>query len=137
MKTLNILLVLIIISAQFASAQKVFTDVVIDQYHSHKAISFTVPSEANVSHYRVLAGNDTTNLEILGNIYSGGNSLFARDYHYEIYEPLYTYYRIALICMDGKLKYSPVVTAQEQEVPKSPFIKTSNYTAGSVLVKSH
>ena len=134
MKTLNTFFFALVLSISSAQAQQAFSSAAIDNFHNHASVSFTVPSEANVFQYRVLAGLDSNNLAVIGTVHPAGNSVFARSYHFDIYEPLATYYRVVLVGMDAKEKYSHVMTTRRPEEPKAPSTKGPNYTSGTTIV---
>ena len=137
MKTLNIFFLLLVIGLANANGQQVFSNVSLDKYRAHDAISFVVPSEANVFQYRVLAGNDSTRLTIIGVVKPTGNSVLAKSYHFDINELGYAYYRVVEVGMDSKLKYSPVIPAKQPEVKQAPYMDIHNNNTGSAIVTSH
>lgn len=134
MKTLNIIFALTVMCISNAIGQQAFTNVTIDKYHGHDAISFTLPREANVFNFRIEGGNDGNHFDIVGVMPSTGNAVLAKSYHYNIYEPMYKYYRVVMVGMDSKMSYSSLVTANSQVSPQENEMKTKNAISGNTIV---
>ena len=136
MKPIHIFIVLMLSGAGNAHAQQVFSNAIIGQYQNHDAILFTVPSEVNVYQYRVEAGNDSTDLEVIGAVHPAGNSVFARSYHFDIYEPGYLYYRIGMVGMGSGIRYSKMITANKQEMRSEPVMDSQRAVSGPTVVRN-
>jgi len=126
MKTLNIFFLLATISVSMARGQQVFSSASFGNIHGREMISFTVPREVNVFQYRVEATNDSVGFEIIGTILPTVNSVLAKSYHYEVYQPLYTWYRIGQVGMDSKLYYTPWMAAKKQPEKTKPIPDMEN-----------
>jgi len=127
MKNANILIVMltIVLGSISAKGQESFCSVSHSAVHNHNVITFSVPREANVYQYRVLAGSDSTNMQLIGTIKPKGNKVTAQDYTYDVYDPQHTYYQIVLIGMDSRMRYSSVVCTK-QDIRVIPKTDTQN-----------
>jgi len=136
MRTLCIFIIVLISSACRVSGQQAFSHVAIDNYHNHATISFTVAA-GNAFQYRILAGNDSTALELLGTIQQVINNTVGATYHYDVYEPLYKYYQLAEVERSSAMKYSAIInTRYPQQSDPAPMRSTPKILSGHVLVKN-
>lgn len=110
--------------AAHAYGQRTFTSAALVTKHHDRLISFTLPSEANVTDYRIEAANDTTGFQIIGKVRSTGNSVLAKTYNYTLYQSDYKYYRVCLVAMNGNMIYSPIIT--DQPALLQPKLNTTN-----------
>ena len=134
MKTLAIFFLFAVLSF-FSPKSQSFSSVTLGNVKNHEAISFSLPHETNVSYYRVEASADGANYDIIGTVKSTGNSVFSKSYSYELYSSTYKYYRVAAVCMNARMQYSPVVTAQPQ-APKVPGINRPEVTSDPVVASN-
>jgi hypothetical protein len=120
----NIVMIFAMLLAAQAHAQQSFSNAALVNVHSHNAITFSLPCETNVVHYRIEASNDGNEYEILGTLRSAGNSMLATTYHYDLYPSDYKYYRIGMVKMNGSLLYSQVIDALTHKLPLEPTAPT-------------
>ncbi len=92
-----------------AHGQQTFSHLSIDKVQRREVINFSVPRETNVRHYRVEASNDNNNYEVIGTVKAAGNSVLARDYHFDLTGFKYKYYRLGIVGVTS-LQYSPVLS---------------------------
>jgi hypothetical protein len=123
MKAINIIFLFVMCGIPPAYCQQFFSNVALADAHEHKMICFTLPKEVNVMYYRVEAGNDTNDLDIIGRVTSSGNSMLPKSYHYDLFAPEYKYYRIGIAGMDGSLHYSKLISANEGVPDIEPIFK--------------
>lgn len=117
MKTLNAILLILIICTSHAMAQQAFTSVALTQAGGNTRINFSVPKEANVVRYRIEAGNDGADFQYIGAVKSAGNSVFAKDYTFEAFGASYKYYRVVMEQMGAPLRYSAIIMARRANTP--------------------
>jgi len=137
MKTLNILLVLIIVSVAQATAQQSFCSISLEKVRNRNLINFSVPKEVNVRQYRVEAGNDSTDFAVIGAVHAEGNSVFSKDYYYEVFGPTYKYYRVAIDGMGAGLKYSKIVSAPQKDSEQLAPLDAGKVLSCSALADNH
>ena len=117
MKTRNFLLSLLIVTGVAISAataqQASFTHISMTTVNARTMIAFTTPREANVKHYRIEASNDSIHFTAIANLPSAGNSVFPRNYNYDITAWSYKYYRVGIVEMSGGMPYSSIVEDRE------------------------
>jgi len=106
MKKTNIILAIMMMVASIASAQQVFTNVAMQTVREQTSITFTLPSEANTTNFRIEASNDGTTYTIISVTPSKGNTVLPRTYTHRLYETGYKYYRVGRVTMGGSLSYS-------------------------------
>ena len=135
MKTQCIFFFVLLSCISSVYGRQAFSYAALDDFHKHAAISFTV-SGNNAFQYRVLGGNDTAALEVLGTIKPAGNKPFGTTYHYEVYEPLCKYYQVVQIGMDSRCAYSKVICTQKQEPEAAPPATGQKQHTGNVLAKN-
>jgi len=124
------------ISFAHVNAQQSFCSISLEKVRNHSMVNFSVPKEVNVSYYRIEAGRDSTAFEVIGTVRPAGNSVFAHNYHYEVYGPLYKYYRIAVVGMGFQIQYSNVITTRMQEpAGDGPFMDAEKAVTGSTVVR--
>jgi len=137
MKKFSILFVLAVIASQ-VYGQHVFNNVALENTHNRNMISFSLPSEANVTYYRVEASNDSKSFEIVGTVRSSGNSVLSKEYRYELYGVNYKYYRIGRVGMNGSLQYSDVVAAPKPVQPaEESKLNSANMPAGNAITQAY
>lgn len=114
------LIIILAVATQFITVavygQHSFSNVKFTLSKQNPRISFTLPSEANVTYYRIDAGKDTTNFDIIGTVRSTGNSMLPKTYNYDLYHDGYTYFRVCKIGMDGSIEYSHIVDNKTPEL---------------------
>lgn len=135
----QIVTVIAIISSFFAHAQSTtFNNVLIENRHGRDIMSFTVLHDQNVRHYRIEAGNDSSNLSVVATMPSIGNGIFATDYKFDVTAFHYMYYRIGKVEMSGQMPYSAIVNTREHEdlVP-TPMNKGGQLGIGNDVVVKH
>lgn len=115
MKKTNIILAILMVVASLASAQHTFTNIALQTVQQQTEITFTLPSEANTSNFRIEAGNNGTDYNIIGTMPSKGNSVLPRTYTYRVFEPGYKYYRVGRVTMGGALSYSQTLEMMGRE----------------------
>jgi hypothetical protein len=115
-------------------SQEAFTKVSLDTKHNSLNISFTLPSEANVTYYRIEAGKDTASFDIISRVHSLGNTVLARTYSCKIYNDGYTYYRVCKVGMNGTLQYSDVINTKilkpNENIEQNAATVTKAYVTG-------
>lgn len=123
MRTLHILLLLLISGTIYADGQQTFNAVALKEQNNRNTLHFSVPEEVNAYQYRILAGDDSSKLELIGTLKPAGNSVLTRNYKYELYQPLYKYYRVALVQMNATFVNSPIINAFEKHnMGPEPYI---------------
>lgn len=123
MKKLNIVLAFAMLIASQVSGQRIFNNVALANNGKQGILTFSLPSEANIIHYRIEASNDNINFEVLGTIASKGNSVMEKTYSYKLYNMGYKFYRVGRVGMNGSLQYSHVISLPEQNINTNPGIK--------------
>ncbi len=136
MKTLNFFFAFAVICVFPAQGQQAFTSVALGNAGNHKVVCFSLPRETNIKYYRVEASSDSINYEVVGTIRSTGNSVLAKSYRYELYEPAYKYYRIGMVGMNATLQYSAVIKTQDQQLRAVPT-KAQSVIAGPAIVSGN
>lgn len=130
MKKTNIILAILMMVASLAFAQPTFTNIALQTDRVQTEITFTLPSEANTSNFRIEASNNGTDYKIIGMMPSKGNTVLPRTYTYRVFETGYKYYRVGRVTMGGSLCYSqPVEIKGREEIQRIP----ANNTATQVL----
>lgn len=124
MKKLTIVSVFVMLIATQVTAQRVFTKVNLRSIGSQGILTFSLPSEVNVIHYRVEASNDNNDFEVLGTVISKGNSIFEKSYNYGVYNMGYKYYRVGKVSMNGSLQYSQVISVPDMKKNAPEFEPT-------------
>jgi hypothetical protein len=113
-----------------ASGQQYFSSIALVHAHNSHELIFGVPCESNVFSYRVEAGNDEHEFDIIGTIKPVGNTMLPKQYNYKIYDMQYKYYRIERIGMNGSQQCSTIVTNTGLPAPieqqSRPFRVDSN-----------
>ena len=141
MKTINIILaVLVTMIASQAQGQQAFSSVTLANNTNGSELRFSVPREANVYQYRVLAGYDSTDMTLVGTVKPTSNCVSAQNYHYAVSEPIHKYYRVVLVGMDAKMRYSPVVSSYQPGVKESkqaPERNADKSFTGCMVAKSN
>lgn len=87
--------------------QTAFTNVSLSKQNT---LNFTVPKEVNVRHYRVEAGNDKDQLNVITTIPARGNSMLPTNYQYSVAAYNYTYYRVVAVEMGNGMPTSVIVS---------------------------
>ena len=111
------LVLLLICNIQYVNAQQVFEGALLKIINGRKVINFTVKKEVNVFQYRIEATNDTSSFSPIGTLQPIGNTMLARNYQFEIYTPLYKYYRVCMIGMNSRMDYAEIITT-DIPIPK-------------------
>ena len=135
MKKTNIILAIMMMVASIASAQNAFTNVALRAVREQTAITFTLPSEANTTNFRIEASNNGTDYKLLGVMPSKGNTVLQRTYTYRLFETGYRYYRVAKVTMNGSLSYSQPVETSKQE--SAPLIPASSPATQTLATNAH
>ncbi len=120
----TILIVIAILVTLAAQAQtEAFNNVALQPAHGRQVLSFTVPHEQNVRHYRIEASNDGSNYEVVATVPSKGNAVSSTDYSYDVTPFTNAYYRVGKVEMNGRMPYSATVnktTEQHKEQKSQP-----------------
>jgi hypothetical protein len=110
MKNANIIIVLLaLLGSIVAKGQESFASVSRSVRHNHSVITFSVPREANVYQYRILAGTDSTKLSLAGIVTPKGNTMTPRNYEFESYKTESKFYRVVMVNMNQTYHYSPII----------------------------
>lgn len=121
MKKTNIMLAILMMAASITTAQQVFTNVAMQEVKDQTSITFTLPSEANTTNFRIEASNDGTAYKIVGIVQSKGNTVLPRTYTHRILETGYKYYRVGKVTMGGSLSYSqPLELKAAEDIRQIP-----------------
>lgn len=103
------LVLLLVCNILNANAQQVFDSIFLKNIDDRKIIDFSVKREVNVFQYRIEATNDSNSFSPISILQSKGNTMLPRNYQFEIYTPLYKYYRVCMIGMNASMQYSATI----------------------------
>ena len=103
-----------------AYGQQAFSSAALTNDHQVASITFTVPSEANVFNYRIEASNDGSQFDVIGTVKPSGASMLSKKYCFQLYEPIWKYYRLDRVGMNGEQRYSELISATVPTLPPSP-----------------
>jgi len=134
MKTLNIFFAFALCGSIVAHGQQTFSNVSVSNKQDHKMISFTLDKETNIRFFRIEASNDNAKYKIIGTVTASGNSVFAKNYRYDLYDTSYQYYRVASVGMDAKLDYSEVITKIVNLKEQAPVAPGKNGNGENTIV---
>ena len=132
-----VLIILVLAASTFAHAysQQAFSSISINKTENRNVINFTLPREVNINHYRVEAGNDSLNFEVIATIPSKGNDVLARNYSYDLAGYTYRYYRIGIVRMNGSLSYSQIVFEKKDPANQNFKIEPKNMSCNTIVNK--
>lgn len=115
------------------SQRPVFSTVALGHIHHREMIVFALPRESNTRYYRIEAGNDSLDMQLIATIPSKGNSVLPVQYNFELTGFAYNYYRVGKTGMDGSILWSPVVfkkkAAEMPIVPQDTLQSNEYFTA--------
>lgn len=134
MKNITLLLVFVAGITVNAFGQQSFSSASIDIVQGREILSFSLPNETNVRHYRIEASNDERTFEVIGTLPSRGVSMLKTTYKYDLAGHSYKYYRVGIVRMDAGQPYSDVVISKKYSLPQPQEDKN---TEGSSNVLAH
>lgn len=129
------LFLLAICIAQVAQAQQSpFSSISVQERNNAEVLVFSVPREVNIRHYRIEAGDDSVNFEVISILQPKGNSMLCRTYHYDITAYSKVYYRVVKVEMNNGMPYSNVA-AKKKQTPGNKIITPVIMTNESIAIK--
>ncbi len=137
MKTANIFLLgLFLMSSSVASSQDTFTNLALNTKSKRPALTYTVPKEANVYHYRIFAGDDSTSMKLIATLRPKSNSVMPQNYRFELADNYYKYYQVAIVRMNGKISYSKLASPNTIEIKSKSIPIKYNESLGNPLAEN-
>jgi len=97
-----------------------FSFISLGKSHQGELMRFCLPMESNTRYFRIEAGEDSLDLQLIATIPSKGNSVLPVLYNFDLAGFNYNYYRVGITKMDGSITWSPVVVKKKAEMPIVP-----------------
>lgn len=98
----------------------------ITQKGARAELCFQVPAEANVRYYLLEGSRDSLSFDVLERLEAQGSGKRACAYHFGLYDPSYTFYRVRQVDVMAAGRYSAVVRREKlapvQKAPVFPEI---------------
>ena len=115
------------------SQSATFSFISLGRSHQGELMRFCLPMESNTRYFRIEAGDDSLNLQLIATIPSKGNSVLPVQYNFDLAGFNYNYYRVGITKMDGSITWSPVVfkskTIERPATPQDSIKAKEYYTA--------